>query len=130
VKKYFADTNFYLRFLLQDNLDQADRVEKDLRKAEQKKIKIVFLSVVILEMAFVLQKTYSLARAEIAKYLLGLVKTNYLEIEDRKIWMEVWPIYSSGKVDLTDIFLFKKTIDEGGEVLSFDQDFKKLARRR
>lgn len=128
MKKYFADTNFYLRFILQDNKKQADKVETQLKKAEIGKKRIVFLSAVILEMAFVLHSNYSLTRTEITKNLLDLVKTAYLEIEDKDLWMRTLPIYAAARIDLIDIFLFMKAKASEGEVLSFDEDFRKLKR--
>ena len=126
MKSYFADTNFYLRFILQDNKEQADKVEGDLKKASRGQKRIVFLSAVFLEMAFVLKSYYSLSTSEIARYLSILVKTKYLEIEDREIWLRVFSNYVTRSISLMDLFLFERAKDAGGDVLSFDKDFERL----
>lgn len=128
MKKFLADTNIYLRFVLEDNKVQAETVKKFLEKAKKRQLKIIFLSPVILEMEFVLRSVYSVPRKQIAKYLLALVKTDYLEIESRKLWIDVLETYSHQKISLFDLFLFFRSQEEDAEVLSFDKDFKKLAR--
>lgn len=126
MSKYFADTNFYLRFLLKDNQKQADSAENELIKAQNGQQEIVFLSAIILEMNFVLKSVYSLSPIEIADYLLTLVKTPYLDIEDRDIWLKVLSLYSKKKNSLLDIFLFEKAKVNKAEVLTFDQKLAKI----
>lgn len=126
MKKYFADTNFYLRFLLKDNQEQANQAEEEIKKAQNGQKKIIFLSFVLLEMNFVLKSVYSLSHSDISDYLLTLVKTPYLDIEDRAIWFQALDIYAKKKISLLDVFLFEKAKAENGEVLSFDKSLKKL----
>lgn len=126
---FFADTNFYLRFILQDNQRQARLAESYFKRAKEKKLRIVFTTEVILEMAFVLKSNYSYAREIIARYLSALVSTSYLEVRDRDIWIKTLDVYPSTNLDLLDVFLFYKSRNEGGKVLSFDYDFKKLTKR-
>lgn len=128
MKIYFADTNFYLRFILQDNSIQFKKVSGLFQKAQKGKLKIVFLSEVILEMEFVLKSVYSFSREEIIKGLGELVKIDYLQIEERSLWLEVFKIFSKNNPSLFDIFLFLKAKNEGAEILSFDKDFRKLER--
>lgn len=126
MKKYFADTNFYLRFILQDNKQQADQVEIDLKQAKLGRKSIIFLSAVFLEMAFVLLSHYAFKKTVVADRLLTLAKTSFLEIEDREIWIKILPVFAKTNISLLDIFLFEKAKEEKAEVLTFDQDFKKL----
>lgn len=61
-----------------------------------------------------------------AKKIPSLVKSIYFEIEDRSMWLDVLALYPKANLDMVDIFLFEKAKQNGGEVLSFDQDFVKL----
>lgn len=126
MKSYFADTNFYLRFILKDNKNQTKKTKGFLAIAKKGKIKIIFLPEVILEMEFVLRSVYSLSRKEIVRYLFPLIKTDYLEIQEREIWLPAFKIFQETNLSLFDIFLFLKAKKENAEVLSFDKDFKKL----
>lgn len=126
VKTYFADTNLYLRFVLQDNKSHFKKASQFFKKAQGKRIKIIFPSVVILEIAFVLKSVYSLKKSQVTRALFGLVKTEFLEVEDRSVWLEALERYQSDNVSILDIFLFYKARSEQAEVLSFDRDFEKL----
>ena len=77
-------------------------------------------------MEFVLRSVYSLSKKEVVKYLLPLIKTDYLEIQDRETWLVAFKIFQEKNFPLFDIFLFLKAKSKEGEVLSFDKDFKKL----
>ena len=125
---YFADTNLYLRFLLQDNRNQTEKVKEYFRKAQKKKLRIIFLNPIIIEMEVVLRKVYGLSKAEIIKSLLLLIKTPFLDIEEKQLWLITFERFSTINIDLLDIFLFEKARAESGQVLSFDKDFTKLAK--
>ena len=127
MKPYFADTNFYLRFILQDDLKLAATAQTDLKSARQGKKRVIFLSAVILEMGFVLKSFYLLSHSQIADYLLPLVKTQYLEIEDRDVWLKIFRTYTNVRESLIDIFLLEKALSSNGEVLTFDKNLQKLS---
>lgn len=126
IKTYIADTNFYLRFLLQDVKDQATKTENFLKKAQDKKILIIFLPEVILEMTFVLESFYKVSRTNISRHLKTLVKTDYLDIKNRNTWMETFEIYEKNNISIFDLYLFLQAQKNGYEILSYDKDFKKL----
>jgi len=128
MKSYIADTNFYLRFILQDVISQAKITEGYLRKAKLSKVSIFFPDEVILEMEFVLRSVYSVKREDLADSLTGLIKVEYVDVENRLLWIKTLEIYKATKISLLDTFLFLKAQEIGSEVLSFDEDFKKLKR--
>ena len=123
---YVADTNFYLRFILQDIKSQADITEKYLELAKSGEINIIFLDEVILEMEFVLRSFYSVKRGDIAQSLTALIKLDYVEIENRTLWIKTLETYWKKNVSLLDILLFYKAQEMDSDVLSFDEDFKRL----
>lgn len=127
MKTYFADTNLYLRFLLQDNKSQAEKVKSYLQEAKKGAIKIIFINAVIIEMAIVLERLYKLSREEIAENLSSLVKTPYLDVVNGNVWLITFQIFTKTKIDLLDIFLFEMAKEYGGLVLSFDKDLEKLS---
>lgn len=128
MKVYFADTNFYLRFILKDNQAQVKKVRECLAEVREEKIEIVFLPEVILEMEFVLRSVYALSKKQIARYLVPLVRTDYLDIGEREIWLTAFKIFPEKNFSLFDIFLFLKARSRKAEVLTFDKDFRKLKR--
>lgn len=126
MKTYFADTNFYLRFLLNDNQAQATKIEHYLNQARKEKIKIVYLPVVIIEMEVVLRRLYSQPRTQIHKQLLTLIKTPYLAVEDQDIWIKTFERFADSNIDLVDLFLFEKAQASNAAVLTFDKKLSKL----
>lgn len=130
MKVFLADTNFYLRFILQDVKSQAAKVEWYLKEAENDNVQIIFTSEVILEMAYVLISRYSFTQNEIFKALSVLVKTPFLEIEDRSLWLSVLETFKVKNISLLDILLSEKARNKGAEILSFDKDFQKLAKMK
>lgn len=126
MKKLYVDTNNFLRFLLQDNIEQAKVAEKKFTLAKEEKVKIIIISEVIPELVYVLSGVYKLSRVKVAKYIEYIVKTAYFNVEQRDVWVKVMSIYPQVNVDIVDIFLAVKAKDEDGEVLSFDKDFEKL----
>jgi len=129
VKTYYIDTNIILRLLLEDNKKQAKIAKNYFKNAKKKLIKIVVISEIIFEINFVLQKVYSITKQEREKYLSALIKTPYLEIENRQILLEMLKIYNQVNIDLVDIFLYLKAQEQNGIVLSFDKDIKQLQRK-
>lgn len=126
MKTYFADTNVFLRFLLKDNPEFTKKARSYFILAKNKQIRIIVLSVIVLEIEYVLRKVYSQSRQEIAKKISSLVKSIYFEIEDRSLWLDVLASYPKANIDPVDILLFEKAKANDAEVLSFDKDFKKL----
>lgn len=118
---YFADTNFFLRFLLQDNQTQAEKVEADLDRAKREKIKIVYLVAVIIEMEVVLRKVYHQQKVYIAEQLLTLVQTPYLVIEDRETLIRTFELFKKYSLDLLDLLLLERAKSGNAEVLTFDK---------
>ena len=128
ITTYFADTNFYLRFLLQDVMSQATKTEKLLKKVRDKNIIIIFLPEVILEMVFVLESFYKAPRSDIAEKLTTLIKTEYLNIQHRSLWIKAFEIFEKSAVSMFDIYLFLRAKDDNSKILSYDKDFVKLNR--
>ncbi len=126
MKKLYADTNTFLRFLLQDNIEQAKIAEKNFILAKENKLQVIVISEVIPELVYVLAGVYKLSRAETAKQVSYIVETPYFKVEQRSLWIQVLEAYPQVKVDVVDIFLAVKAAENDGAVFSFDHDFEKL----
>jgi len=59
------DTNVLIRFLVQDDVNQADKVIQLFSKAEQNKEVLFVPLLVVLEVIWVLQSAYSVTREDI-----------------------------------------------------------------
>ncbi|MBU1110508.1 PIN domain-containing protein [Patescibacteria group bacterium] len=128
MKTYFADTNIFLRFILNDNKKLASQARKYFTQAKNRKINLVFTSEVILEINYVLKKVYGVSKKEIIEHLSTLVKTPYLDIRSREILIKTLGIYQQINVDFVDILLAVTAYSENAEIFSFDKDFKAIAK--
>ena len=126
MKKLFADTNIFIRFLIGDNPEQLKQAKKYFQLAKDRKIQIVILSEILIEINHVLNKVYGISKSQIAEKLSELVRSEYFEVEDRKLWIRIFDLYPKMNIDLVDILLFEMAKSRDGEVLSFDKDFKRL----
>lgn len=126
MQAYYIDTNFFLRFLLKDNLPQLKTVREYFSKAKSGTIKIVCLTEIILEIEFVLRKVYKYQKTIISQFLLYILNISYLEFVDKKILYESLKMYQKQSIDLVDLILYFKAKINKAEILSFDKDFDKL----
>lgn len=129
MRTVLIDSNFLLRFLLNDIPSQAEETTRYLERAERREIKILVPQIVIFEIAFVLMKVYKLKKVEVIKLIKTLVSNPYLEVPERRIILEGLNLYAEKNVDFIDCYLFCLAKDKKAEVLSFDKDLKKLSRR-
>ncbi len=126
MKKYFVDTNFFLRFVLKDNLSQWRIADNYFQEARSEKIRLVFLTEIILEIEYVIRKVYKLNRKIIFKYLSTLLAINSIEVPDREVLRKALLFYLEKNIDLIDVILFLKAKSQESTVLSFDRDLKRL----
>lgn len=130
MKEFLTDTNFLLRYILNDVPAQSLVAEKYLQKAEEGLVRVLVCPVVIFEMAYALKKFYKLSRTKTADYLRKIVTTPYLEVEERTVLSDALTFYRGSHTDFVDAYLFAKAETQAAEVLSFDKDFKKLKNQR
>ena len=123
---YYIDANYFLRFILKDNLAQWKIANNYFEKAKQEKIKLVFLTEVILEIEYVMRKVYKLNRKLIFKYISTLLIINSFEVIDREVLKLALLTYLDKNIDFVDAILFYKSKNRRAEVLSFDKDFDKM----
>ncbi len=126
MKTYFIDANVYLRFLLQDNKKQAGEAKQYFIDAQAGKVKIVITPEMLVEVNYVLLAVYKIPHKSVAETLLKIVQTPYFTLIDQEIVLPALRTYQNTNVDIEDIILYVRTQQAGAEVLSFDEDIKKL----
>ena len=126
MKEYYVDSNFFLRFILKDNLNQWKVANDYFKEAKLEKVKLVFLTETIIEIEYVLRKVYKLSRKVIFKYLLTLLSINNFKITDNELLKEALLYYVKKNIDFVDIIIFLKARSQNAKVLTFDKDFDKI----
>lgn len=126
LKTYFIDTNYFLRFILGDVPEKKIKVKEMFQKAKIGEIKIVVIPEIIFEIEFILRKQKKIPRKDIASHLFSIINASYFEVRNRNSIARAVNLYEKINIDLVDLFLWCQAQEDFAEVLSFDEDFKKL----
>ena len=123
----FVDTNYFLRYLLEDNLPQQREAKGLFLDGATGKLKLFTSDIVIFEIYWVLSSFYEKDKEQIAKILEAILALKFLKIEGRDIFKKALAIYKGEKkdFDLEDSYNLVFAKDrKASEFKTFD---KKLA---
>jgi len=84
MRKYFVDSNVFLRFYSRDDKEQGERVRELFLKAQKKEIELLCGPPVFFEVAWVLGTTYGLSRDEVLEILETMLYTPNLRVLDEE----------------------------------------------
>lgn len=116
------DTNYLVRFLTNDDPDQANQVEKLLHSSNRESIELT--DVVVVELVFVLKTLYKLTSDEIIDKL-GRLFACPAFLLDKELWTIALREFGRGQVSVVDAYICAKAKLGGQTLLTFD---KKLER--
>lgn len=113
------DANMILRYLLNDNVEMADRTEQYLNAGN------VFVTIeVIAEVVYVLKGVYAMERGMIADTMKAFVAlADCQEMDALKIALDA---YGTHKLDFVDCVLYGYHAAGGAEIATFDKKLLKL----
>lgn len=94
------DINYALRYLLQDNIEQAKITRNVISEGAY------ILPESLVEIVYVLQKGYCVERKEIAFAILDLLQD--VDIFDKALYEEAIRLYRDSKLDYTDCLLLAR----------------------
>lgn len=122
-----ADTNIFLRLILDDVPKQADEVERLLEKVKKDKTKIEVPQIIIFEIEFALSKYYKFSKSEIIDKLEAILAAPYFSIQDVNIFIRSLKYYREKNHSLVDLFLIAKAEIENAKIFTFDKGIIKLS---
>lgn len=129
MKEIVIDSNIFIRFLVKDIKPQFERARELFDKIEKEENKGLVSILVLNEIIWILENFYELKREIYLPKLLNLLALKQIKVIEIKkdLIIKIFQEMQSRKFDFTDIYLV--TIAESKKILSFDKDFKKLARK-
>ena len=132
VERVFADTNLFLRYLTNDVPEQADVVERLLRRAASGEVTLVINSMVIAEIVWTLESFYGLPRDKVGDDIMAIMNTPCLEVADQDILLQAVSWYAEKNVDFIDAYSAAWLLAQGMEAIyTFDRKhFERLDRIR
>ena len=112
------DTNYIIRYLVNDNIEMADAAEKIIMT------KHVFIANEILaEVVYVLMGVYEIAKEDIANQLIELINFQNISLSNKKVITTALEIFKTKNLDFVDCLLCAYSKED--EIVTFD---KKLNR--
>lgn len=118
----FVDTNLFLRYLTNDVPEQADAVERLLRRAAAGEIGLVTNGLVLAEIVWVLESFYHLPRPAIREKVLAILNTPGLDVPDGGLILQAITWYADQNVDFIDAYNAAWMQEQGvARVYTFDQ---------
>ena len=126
MKKVFFDTNFLLRFYLDDIPDQALKAKKMVRAATEGVILLVTDLIVICEMVWVLNSFYDLKKEVISEKINNLYRTPGIVVFNGDVLPNALSIYVGKNIDFTDAVVASSATKNQVEYMaSFDKKHMK-----
>lgn len=130
MKKYFVDSNIFLRFF-DDSSKKHQECRQFFKLMEEGQFKGIICSVVLLEVYFVLRKYYGLPKKNCRQKIVKTLQAKNLATEDSFDYQQAVDLFCNTGIKLSDCLIasldfFKK----GGKLVSYDKDFDKLGVKR
>ena len=112
------DTNYIIRYLVNDNIEMADIAEDILTS------KSVFISNEILaEVVYVLFGVYKISKIEISNQLLELIHFDNISVSNIKVIKQTFKIFKTKNLNFVDCLLCAYSNQD--EILTFDKKLNK-----
>jgi len=112
------DTNYIVRYFMNDNTEMADIAEEILTT------KNIFISNEILaEVVYVLSGVYKISKADISDQLLALIEFENISVSDKEIIKQTFEIFKMQNLDFVDCLLC--AYSNRDEIATFDKKLKK-----
>ena len=124
LKMRILDTNMILRYLLNDNLEMADEVDKIIKKHE-----VLILPEVAAEVIYVAVKVYRLERSQIVSGFTAFLDTDNVITNCGNVLYKSLKLYERTSLDFVDCLLCAYHTVSGYEICTFDKKLKNLIKR-
>ena len=112
------DTNYIVRYLVNDNIEMADIAEGILIS------KNVFISNEILaEVVYVLLGVYKISKIDISNQLLELIDFDNISVSNMKVVKQTFEIFKTKNLDFVDCLLCAYSNQD--EIVTFDKKLNK-----
>lgn len=126
MRKYFVDTNYLLRYFLNEDAKQAQIVHDLFLKATEKKIKLFTSVLVFFEIYWVLSSSYNKTKEECMEILTKLLRINTIAIQEKDLLSPSLKRFSTTPIELEDCYNIEYfTRHNGNNFATFDKKLLK-----
>lgn len=124
MKKYVVDTNFILRYLLNDNAEMFKEAQRFFDLVKLGKARAYIEQAVFTETIFVLSKVYKVPRDEISKTLQNLLMYKGILNAEKEVLIESLKLYADSELHIVDCLVATKANLGSIEAMTFDAELK------
>ncbi|SRR5258708_540454 len=122
----FIDTNYFLRFLLNDVSDQHKKVKELFLTGSEGKENLITSTIVFFEIYWVLSSYYEKEKTEIVKVLDNILKLTFIKLDEREILISSIQLFQNANLDLEDCYnLYFAKAQNVKEFKTFDKKLEK-----
>ena len=116
------DTNVLVRYLVEDDEEQAARAAAFIEGISDRGEKLYVPHVVLCELVWVLASAYGRSRRDLAEALKAIVQTAQLVVEDVDVAHRALARFEAGAADFADYIVAERSAEAGCEwVATFDK---------
>lgn len=116
------DTNVLIRFLIQDDAAQAEKVNRLFEQAELAKDRLHVPLLLVLEVIWVLESVYAVSRGDILQALGELLSMPVLSFEKQDVIRAFITAAVDNNHDLSNILIAQSALENGCKLtLTFDK---------
>jgi predicted nucleic-acid-binding protein len=117
----FVDTNYFVRFFINDNSDQYGEAAKLFGEAAKNRLKLFTSVVVFFEVNWVLTSFYKFKKNEVKTVLRGILDMPFLEIDNKECLADCLESYEKSNLGLEDVYYLEYAKKMGAiEFKTFD----------
>jgi predicted nucleic acid-binding protein len=128
IRRVHVDANVILRFLRNDDPSQSAQAATLFRRArDDEHLELIVSAVTIVEVFYVLVRTYALPRPAAAKLLSELLGTGVLISPDQRVLQSSLGRITSQKISLGDAWIASAAAADHAEIATFDQELGRNA---
>lgn len=122
----FVDTNFFVRFLLKDNLLQFNEVKKLFLAGASGKESLFTSTIVFFEIYWVIKSVYKFSKEKITKALKLVLSLDFIYIAEKDVLERTLETLSKNNLDLEDCYNLVYAQTHGAKSFkTFDQKLLK-----
>lgn len=122
----FVDTNYFLRFLLNDNEKQGQAAKNLFSEGACGQKKLFTSIIVYFEVYWVLVSFYKKDKQALIKILSDIMQMSFIKLKDRKCLLKSIEIFQKTKIDLEDAFnLIYAQQNKAADFATFDKKLLK-----
>lgn len=124
----FVDANVFIRYLIVDDEEKAERCRKLFEKAVKGEIKLFSTTLIIAEIIWVLTKVYKWTKEEVCQNIKLILNTPNIKFAEKSLLRRAIDEYAANNIDFIDVYHAEIMRSRGVSTLySYDKDFENLS---